>query len=231
MLLQCRRDKEYAAGGKYSRPVRRLKLPFFPLDPQELTDGKRQHNQSTDKKTGAGKSDGTQFSRADLLQAVPGLAHISTERVATHLVVEALQIIPEPTPKPLNEVTVEGIVSRIWARGSHQFVRLAVYDAHTPADGRVGKNGRPYRKAHYVSVHFIDGMVNGRHVRLEKKERLRVLGRLSERRYRESLAMFLLRAGQIGLLANVPNADDVRETRVPRSATYIIADAMIQFAR
>ena len=177
---------------------------------------------------------GSQFaerSLADLLQAVPGLEEVSTERVATHLVVEALQIIPEPTPKPLNEVTVEGIVSRIWARGSHQFVRLAVYDAHTPADGRVGKNGRPYRRAHYVSVHFIDGMVNGRHVRLEKKERLRVHGRLSERRYRESLAMFLLRAGQIGLLANVPNADDVRETRVPRSATYIIANAMIQFAR
>jgi len=40
--------------------------------------------------------------------------------------------------------------------------------------------------------------------------------------------MFLLRAGKIGLLATVPNADEGWERRVPRSSTYIIADVMIQ---
>ncbi len=44
-----------------------------------------------------------------------------------------------------------------------------------------------------------------------------------------SLAVKLLL--QIGILASVPNADEVRETRVPRSSTYVIASAMIQFAR
>ncbi len=73
-------------------------------------------------------------------------------------------------------------------------------------------------------------MVDGRSVRLEKKDRHRVHGRLSERRYRESLAMFLLRAGKIGLLSTVSNADDVRDAGAARS-TYIIAGSMIQFAR
>ncbi len=169
-------------------------------------------------------------SRSDLLESVPGLGEVTTERISTHVILETLKIIPERVSKPLNEVTVEGVVSKVWSRGNHQFARLAVYDAHTQVESRTSKNGRPWRKAHYVSVHFIDGMVSGRVVRLEKKERLRVHGRLGEQRYRESLAMFLLRAGQIGLLATVPNADDVRETRVPRSSTYIIAGAMIQFA-
>jgi len=177
---------------------------------------------------------GQQFaerSRSDLLQTVPGLGAVTTERVSTHVVIETLRIITASNPAPVNEVIVEGVVSRLWSRGSQQFARLAVYDEHTLLDGRVGKNGRPWRKAHYVSVHFVDGNINGRSIRLEKKDRLRVHGKLGERRYRESLAMFLLRAGQIGLLANVLNADDVRETRVPRSSTYITAGSMIQFAR
>jgi|GEM_PF-3307893 len=176
---------------------------------------------------------GQQFaerSRKDLLEAMPALGAVTTERISTHLVVTALDFLPGAPSEPINAVTIEGVVSRAWEHRGQKFARLAVYDSQTQADGRIGKNGRPWRKAHYVSIHFADGQVDGRAVNVQKKDRLRVHGQLGERRYRETLAAFLLRAGQIGLLSDVPNADTVRETRVSRSATYVTAHALIQFS-
>ena len=57
------------------------------------------------------------------------------------------------------------------------------------------------------------------------------LGRLNERRYSESLGYFLMRAGAIGLLAEAPNADTIRELRVSRVATYVVAESMLQFTK
>jgi hypothetical protein len=177
---------------------------------------------------------GQQFaerSRKDLLETLPGLGAVTTERVSTHMVVTALDFLPGAPSQPVNAVTVEGVVSRAWEHRGQRFARLAVYDSQTEADGRLGKNGRPWRKAHYVSVHFPDGRVDGRVVNVQQKDRLRVHGKLGERRYRETLATFLLRAGKIGMLSDVPNADTVREARVSRSATYVTAHALIQFSR
>jgi hypothetical protein len=168
--------------------------------------------------------------KAELLAEVPGLAGVSLERMATCLVAESLALADRTSQ---NDVVLEGIVANTWERRGQLYARLAVYDEHTQTKegSRAGKNGRPWRKAHYVSIHLPDGQVDGRKVRLEKKDRLRLHGVLCERHYTESLAMFLLRAGQIGLLANAVNADDVRQVRTSRAATYIVARSLIQFTR
>jgi hypothetical protein len=168
--------------------------------------------------------------KTELLADVPGLSGVVLERMATYVIVERLD---SEEVSNLNEVILEGVVAKVWERGSQLYARLAVYDQHTQAEemGRGGKNGRPWRKAHYVSIHLPEGQVDGRKIHLAKKDRLRVHGRLSERRYSESLALFLLRAGQIGLLASVSNADDVREVRTPRVATYVVVQSLIQFTK
>jgi hypothetical protein len=80
-------------------------------------------------------------------------------------------------------------------------------------------------------VHFPDGKVGGRPVTLNQKDHVRVIGHLSERRYSESLGYFLMRAGAIGLLAEAPNADEIRDIRVSRVATYVVAESMLQFTK
>jgi hypothetical protein len=72
-------------------------------------------------------------------------------------------------------------------------------------------------------VHFPDDHVGMRPVALSQKDHMRVIGRLSERRYSESLGYFLMRAGAIGLLVEAPNADEIREIRVSRVAIYVVA--------
>ena len=142
--------------------------------------------------------------RLDLLADVPGLAEASDKRMATCLVVESLKI---GETQPANEALIEGIVSRAWEKGDQRFARLAIYDEHTALEGE-GRKGRPRRIAHYVSVHFPDGLVAGRDVALSQKDHVRVIGWLNERRYSESLGYFLMRAGAIGLLSEAPNADE-----------------------
>lgn len=165
--------------------------------------------------------------RQDLLADIPGLADVTDKRMATSIVVESLEI---GNPHTVNEVLIEGIVSRNWEKGNQRFARLAIYDEHTEVEGE-GKKGRPRRIAHYVSVHFPDGRVGGRPVALSQKDHIRVIGRLSERRYSESLGYFLMRAGAIGLLAQAPNADEIRDIRVSRVATYVVAESMLQFTK
>lgn len=165
--------------------------------------------------------------RLDLLADIPGLAEVTDKRMATCIVVESLEI---GNTCPVNEVLIEGIVSRNWEKGSQRFARLAIYDEHTAIEGE-GRKGRPRRIAHYVSVHFPDGQVASRQVALSQKDHIRVIGRLSERRYSESLGYFLMRAGAIVLLAEAPNADEIRDIRVSRVATYVVAESMLQFTK
>ena len=160
-----------------------------------------------------------------LLSAIPSLGEIVSERMATWVVVHSL----EAEAGPANEVILDGIVSRVWNRREQLFARLAIYDPYTEVIEKTGKNNRLRRQAHYASVHFLDGIVQSRSVKLAQKDRLRVRGVLSERRYSESLAMFLMRTQKIGLLANAADADELREIRVPRAATYVVADSLIQF--
>ncbi|MFQ5616799.1 MAG: hypothetical protein ACE5GO_10140 [Anaerolineales bacterium] len=77
----------------------------------------------------------------------------------------------------LNEVEIEGIVTRIWARRLDILARLAVYDRNTEIlDPDGGKHGRPKRKAHYVTVLFEGGKVANAPVTLKRKDRIRVSG-------------------------------------------------------
>jgi hypothetical protein len=165
--------------------------------------------------------------REDLLADVPGLAQVVDKRMATCVVVQSLQI---GEAIPTNEVVVEGIVARTWEKGEQRFARLAIYDRHTETDGE-GRRGRPRRKAHYISLHFPDGLVNGRKVVLSPRDHLRATGRLCEQRYSESLGYFLMRAGGIGLLAEAPNSDSLRELRTQRVATYVVIESMLQFTK
>jgi hypothetical protein len=165
--------------------------------------------------------------REDLLADVPGLAQVVDKRMATCVVVQSLEV-GEATSA--NEVVVEGIVARTWEKGAQRFARLAIYDRHTETDGE-GHRGRLRRKAHYVSLHFPGGLVNGRQVVLGPRDHLRVTGRLSEQRYSESLGYFLMRAGGIGLLAEAPNSDSLRELRTQRVATYVVVESMLQFTK
>lgn len=165
--------------------------------------------------------------KLDLLADTPGLAEASDKRMATCLMVESLAV---GETQPVNEVLIEGIVSRAWEKGNQRFARLAIYDEHTAIEGE-GRKGRPRRIAHYISVHFPDGQVAGRQVSLRQKDHVRVIGWLSERRYSESFGYFLMRAGAIGLLAEAPNSDEVREIRVSRVATYVVAESMLQFTK
>ena len=165
--------------------------------------------------------------REDLLADVPGLAQVVDKRMATCVVVQSLKI---GEAIPTNEVVVEGIVARTWEKGEQRFARLAIYDRHTETDGE-GRRSRPRRKAHYVSLHFPDGLVNGRPVALSPHDHLRATGRLCEQRYSESLGYFLMRAGGIGLLAEAPNSDSLRELRTQRVATYVVIESMLQFTK
>jgi len=150
--------------------------------------------------------------------------------MATYVVVQHMDIAAGPAAE--RSVTIEGVVSKIWTRQGQQYARLAVYDRNTITNGKPGKDGRPWRQAHYVSVHFVDGKVGDRPVtNLREKERVRVSGRLSERYYSETLALFLMRCGQIGLLANATDADELREVRSPRVSTYVVVDSLIQFTK
>jgi hypothetical protein len=132
----------------------------------------------------------------------------------------------------LNHVEVEGIVTRIWARRSDVLARLAVYDEHTEIiDPEGGNNGRPKRKAHYVTVLFEEGKIAQVPVTLKRKDRIRVSGYLRDEPYSENLRRFLLKAQKVELLAELPNSDELAEIRVARVATYIVARALVQFTR
>jgi hypothetical protein len=49
----------------------------------------------------------------------------------------------------VNRTTIEGIVARQWKHSQDLYVRLAVYDLHTPISPVPGNFGRPRRKPHY----------------------------------------------------------------------------------
>ena len=166
--------------------------------------------------------------KRDLAKDVPGLADIVAERMATYVIVQSLEF----EEADCNEVTIEGLVTKTWVKEKHLFVRLAIYDQYAMSDnGRSGKRGHSWRKPHYVSLQFPDGKVDGREVKLNDKDRIRVNGYIRESHYSESLALFLMRNKKIGLLNDVPNADDVRNVRSPRVATYVIVDSMLQFTK
>jgi hypothetical protein len=170
---------------------------------------------------------------ADFLDSIPdpaGWSAVKVSRVST--IVDAQDVIQTQIEKGKchNRTTVQGVIAKVWERGGNVLARLAVYDAHTTIASQNGKLDRPRRTPHYVTILFLDGKVNERAVHLEVKNRLRVIGYLSTRFYRESLKEILLRSKNLSLLNNLPNSDRVGDISAAREATYVVAQSAIVFA-
>jgi hypothetical protein len=127
----------------------------------------------------------------------------------------------------VNIVDVEGIVTKVWARGLDIYARLAIYDRESEIL-EPGENGRlPRRKAHYVTVIFKEGKTDdGHEVSLATKDRIRVGGYLRDSSYSESLETFLRKAKKFN---RIEDRDD--EARVGRVATYVVGRSLVRFSR
>jgi hypothetical protein len=123
-----------------------------------------------------------------------------------------------------NKVHIEGIVAGMWVYGNHKYIRLAVYDRNAPVLARQhqatsSQGVRSSRAAHYVTIQFTNGKVDGREVEflsessarksggLKKRDRVRVVGRLVRRLYRERMRTFLVRCKRLDILGRLENAD------------------------
>ncbi len=140
--------------------------------------------------------------------------------------------------KAQNKVSIEGIVARVWEYpyrdGAHLFVRIASYDKHTPiTPGQEDRFGRPRRKPHYLTVKFPDGKVNGIPIRLEKKLRIRVTGKMADLDGSSTLREQLLDMGSeevIGLMGRLPNADKLSEIKAQQSSLHVEAEAVVVYS-
>jgi len=169
--------------------------------------------------------------KLDLLQTIPELAGLEAHarRAITCIIPENLEHVEAFAP--LNSVCLEGVIAKVWDYDQHKFARLAIYDRHTQVTDQPGKNGRPRRIPHYVTLQFSNGQVAGRAVNIKPKDRLRISGSLIDRPYSEDLRNFLLDARQAEVLARIPNSDDVGELRIRRSSVCIVVQTMIQFTK
>ena len=126
----------------------------------------------------------------DFLASVPDPANwssVQVPRIST--LVETQELISTQVEKGhcYNRTTIQGVVSKVWERGGNLLARLAIYDEHTLVASPTGNHNRPRRTPHYATILFLDGKVGERPVHLEVKNRLRVIGNLTTRFYRESL--------------------------------------------
>ncbi|MBT3320713.1 MAG: hypothetical protein HN392_00330 [Anaerolineae bacterium] len=141
--------------------------------------------------------------------------------------------------KENNNVSLEGVVARVWEyrykEGVHTFARLACYDRWTPIVSGVKDHfGRPRRKPHYLTVKLPDGKAGGVPVKLEKKMRVRVTGKMADQGERVTLREKLLDMGSesiIQLMARLPNADKMGEISAQQASLHIEAEALIVYSR
>ena len=137
-----------------------------------------------------------------------------------------------------NKVNLEGIVAKVWeyphSEGVHLFIRIACYDKYTPTvSGQEDRFGRPRRKPHYLTVKIPDGKVNGIPIRLEKKLRVRVTGKMADQGGRSTLREQLLDMGSeeiIALMGRLPNADKLSEIGAQHSSLHVEAEALIVYS-
>jgi len=127
----------------------------------------------------------------------------------------------------VNQVDVEGIVTKVWDRDRDVFARLAVYDEQAEVLEQANGKQLPRRQAHYVTLQFLGGKTgDGTPVSLSEKDHVRVSGYLRDAAYSESLREFLRKAR---LIKRIEDGDD--DVRVGRVATYVVAKTLIRFSR
>ncbi len=173
--------------------------------------------------------------RLDLLEKYPGLAAIKNKTVArslTALIPESeFAVEADEQDDPDNYVRVEGLVARSWTYSRHAYARLAVYDRYEKdlAETQSQDGKLPRRKAHYVTVQFTDGEVDGRKVSLKPKMRLRVSGRLTTRVYSETLREWLNRAKLAEFIQSFENPDLLGSVRARYGQVVVEARGLIVF--
>ncbi len=169
----------------------------------------------------------------------PGWQAIAFKRVNTMFNVEELTLLEADgrlagQATGINRVVVEGIVARAWTHSEDRYLRLAVYDRHTPVTQGRGNYGRPRRKPHYVTILLPAGKTTGgREVAARLKDRLRVTGALRDRGYRQTLHEALLRTGSsavVELMQRLPNAERMQEIAAQQETTHLEAAAVIVYA-
>lgn len=172
--------------------------------------------------------------RLDLLEKYPSLAAIKNKTVARSLTA----IIPDgefaveadEQDDPDNYVRLEGLVVRSWVYSRHAYARLAVYDRYEKDLSVASVDGKlPRRKAHYVTVQFTDGMVDGRAITLKPRMRMRVSGRLTTRVYVETLREWLNQARQAEFIQSFENPDVLGSVRARYGQVVVEATRLIVF--
>lgn len=153
---------------------------------------------------------------------------------------EAADHFGEPLSRhDLSRSSVEGIVSRVWEyrndQGVDLFVRLAVYDPHTPVDAQAkGNFGRPRRLAHYVTVRFPLGKTtSGAPVHIVQKARIRVVGQLRDKAQVVNLRDVLLKTGSravVEMMQRVLDAERMSEIKNQQESLHIQADAVVVYS-
>ena len=100
----------------------------------------------------------------------------------------------------MNNVTVAGVLQKLWGRGGDVFARLRVSHRGLlvePEDVH----------ACYVTLRFPGGSVDGKPVTLQPDARIRVNGFLTHTQIDETIRKFLEAAGEPGFLNDVPSED------------------------
>jgi len=153
---------------------------------------------------------------------------------------EAADHFGEPlASRDLSRSSVEGIVSRAWEyrneEGVDLFVRLAVYDPHTPVDAKSkGNFGRPRRLAHYVNIRFPLGKTaSGAPVHITQKMRIRVVGQLRDKAQVVTLREVLFKTGSravIEMMQRVSDAERMSEIKNQQESLHIRAQAVVVYS-
>jgi len=185
--------------------------------------------------------------RSDLLEKYSELGAIrdaAIQRSLTVITPATTQSIEDPAElaDPDNAVRLEGCIVSSWAYSRNLYVRLVIYDEHAPVIDGDSRGGLPRRQAHYVTIQFKDGMVDGRTIQLGKEggdvmpgvlhrdDRIRISGQLKGRVYVETMRNWLTRAKRADVAANLPNCDMLLDDVKARYGQIVIeATRLIQF--
>jgi hypothetical protein len=185
--------------------------------------------------------------RSDLLEKYPELSAIrdvTIQRALTVITPAATQNIEDPAAldDPDNSVRLEGCIVSSWIYSRNLYVRLVVYDEHAPVIAGDGRSGLPRRKAHYVTIQFRNGMVDGRTIKLGSEEcdvtpavlhrddRIRISGQIKGRVYVETMRKWLTRAKRADVSSTLPNCDMLLDDVKARYGQIVIeATRLIQF--
>ena len=179
--------------------------------------------------------------KPDFLESVPpedlaAWQAIAFKRVNTMFNVETLGLLDSTKPEGnlINRVVLEGVLAQQWTHAEDVYLRLAVYNQHTPVTGEEGNFGRPRRRPHYITALLPGGKITGgREVQVHVKDRLRVTGELHDQGYRRSLHELLLATGNSSvtdLLQRLPNAGDLHSISAQQESLHVVASAVIVYA-